>query len=442
MVADQAVFGSNSSQASVTSLPGGHPGAATEVDQHVQRATRQFSSSCGKASRRCTIKEYASLRDRDSAHVSWEQTPFQQSQRTPKPSYPTNLSPVAVQPVFKLQDPYTCVRRTGIQMDISASALRFWEELSLAPAHGSKNIKAFCIVPTKGNASDDVETFLSMIKGAYQSCNLGLHDLGAGLPEYVDGLVHVPVGEDDVVHDLASACKILGTRLAQLRLQGANFVIYMIDISNTNRNLPALCKAFLELFEAYHVASREEQLDEPNDMVLHVLPSHLMFSTEALPMPSPTDFRRLAFDVYDKCSPDQRLFEKAQHRHLSAPAVCLAKPIPKAIDLKLTAEVSAPPLQSDNCIHIAYTWAPGDHWLTASWTDNHGILFWNACYCLGEGEDMPWESFADIAKEIWDTTLEMMHPRDCSWRLFICKDNSIDRKELEGKHQALSPHGS
>ncbi|KAL2049855.1 hypothetical protein ABVK25_009839 [Lepraria finkii] len=199
----------------------------------------------------------------------------QQSRRMPKPSYPTKPSPATAQALFKLQAPYTCVRRTGTPMDISASALRFWEELSLAPAHGRKNVKAFCIFPAKVDASEDVTTFLNMIKGAYQSCNLGLHDLGACLPDYIDGLVHVPTGEqgDEELSDLNSACKLLGTRLGHLRLQGGNFVIYMVDSSKPNRTLPNLCAAFLIMFESYDAALRESHIDDPNDMVLQILPS-------------------------------------------------------------------------------------------------------------------------------------------------------------------------
>ena len=441
MVADQAVSGSDIYQTSLECISERDPEAAMGPDQHVESVTRKLSSSCSKISKRCTIKEYASLGDRDVGNVSSEQTIPQQKQRMPKPSYPTNPSAAAAQALFKLQAPYTCVRRTGTPMDISASALRFWEELSLAPAHGRKNVKAFYIFPANVDASDDVTTFLNMIKGAYQSCNLGLHDLGAGLPDYIDGLVHVPTGEQDdeeLLPDLNSACKLLGTRLGHLRLQGGNFVIYMVDSSKPNRTLPNLCAAFLIMFEAYNAALRESHIDDPNDMVLQILPSSLILSIETIPMPAPADYRKLAFDVYDRCGPNQNLVQKSQPRYLSAPAVCLAKAMPKAIDLKLTPESSAPRLQSDNCIHIAYAWTPGDHWLTAAWTDNHGILSWNSCYCFGEEDKTPWESFTDIAKEIWDTTLDMIQGH-APWRIFLCKDRPADRRELDGKYPALPP---
>jgi mediator of RNA polymerase II transcription subunit 13 len=434
MVADQAVSGPETYQTSPERHLEMDSGVMMASDQRMESVMRRLFSSSGKISKRCTIREYASLRDREVSNVS-EPTLSQQNQRMPKAFYPTKPAAVA-QDVFKLHAPYTCVRRTGAPMDISASALRFWEELSLAPAHGNKNVKAFCIFPSNVDTSDDVTRFLNMIKGAYQSCNLGLHDLGAGLSDYSNGLVHVPTDDDSVKESLpplTSACRLLGTRLGHLRLQGGDFVIYMVDSSTANRTVPDLCAAFLDMFEAYNTTLREQHIDRPNDMVLQILPSSLICSTSFIPMPTPADYRKLAFDVYDRCSPNQTMIRKSQHRSLSAPAVYLAKAIPKAIDLKLTPESSAPRLQSDNCIHVAYAWTSGDRWLSAAWTDNHGILSWNACYCFGEEDETPWESFTDIAREIWDTTLDLMQGHS-SWRVFLCKDSPADRRELDGKY--------
>ena len=442
MVLDQAVSGSSIFQDSFGRSPDQDFVARQEADNQIEKMVTTLSSTCNKLSKRCTISDYASLGEKDAASVNGEQIAPLQGQKMPRLHYPTKSPSLgAAQSLFKLQHPYTCVRRTGSSLDIAAASLRFWEELSLAPAHDGKNVTAFCIFPDDENARIHVATFLNMIKGAYQSCNLGSHDLGADLPKYING--QVPLSMDkgaELAPDLNDKCELLGRQLGKLGLRGGNTVIYIVDSSDPERSLPTLCAAFLNLFEVYNTALSETVIDKPNDLVLQIVSSNLLFSPDSVPMPSPTDYRRLAFEVYDRCGPNQEDSHRKHPQYLSVPAIRLAKPIPKTIDLRLTPESYTPRLQFDNCIHIAYVWNPGDHWLTASWTDNQGILSWNACYCFGEEEESPWHSFADIIKEIWDTTLEMMNLGYPRWRLFICKQFPADRRELDGRHSPLSYH--
>ena len=435
MVLDQAVSGSCTSQGLLGRASDQDFLARKEADNQIEKLVTAMSSSCNKVSKRCNISEYAGLGEKDAASVNWEQIAPPQGQKAPRLTYPTKTPSVgAAQSIFKLQTPYTCVRRTGSSLDIAASSLRFWEELSLAPAHDGKNITAFCIYPDDENAGIHVTTFLNMVKGAYQSYNLGSHDLGADLLKYINGKVPLSVDEGaESALDLNDKCELLGRQLGKLGLRGGNTVIYMIDSSDPERSPPMLCAAFLNLFEAYNIALSETVVDEPNDLILQIVSSNLLFSPDTVPMPSPTDYRRLAFEVYDRCGPNQEDSHRKHPQYLSVPAIRLAKAVPKAIDLRLTPESYTPRLQFDNCIHIAYVWNPGDHWLTASWTDNQGILSWNSCYCFVEEEETPWNSFADVIKEIWDTTLEMMHLGYPPWRLFICKQSPVDRRELDGK---------
>ena len=442
MVLDQAVSGSSSIHDNFGRAPDQDFHARQEADNQIEKMVTALSTSCNKISKRCTISDYADLGVKDAAGVDWEQIVPQQGQKTPRLPYPTKPPSLgAAQSLFKIQPPYTCVRRTGSSLDIAASSLRFWEELSLAPAHDGKNVTAFCMFPDDENARVHVTTFLNMMKGAYQSCNLGSHDLGAALPKYMNGQVPLTMDEgSELAPDLNDKCELLGRQLGKLGLQGGNTVIYIVDSSDPERSLPTLCAAFLKLFEAYNTVLSETVIDAPNDLVLQIVSSRLLFSTDSVPMPSPTDYRRLAFEVYDRCGPNQEDSHRKRPQYLSVPAVRLAKPIPRTIDLRLTPESYTPRLQFDNCIHIAYVWNPGDHWLTASWTDNQGILSWNACYCFGEEEESPWNSFADIIKEVWDTTLEMTKLGYPPWQLFVCKQSPADRRELDGRHSPLSYH--
>ena len=441
MVVDQAVSEFNGSQDLYGNAPQRDAASRQETYYVIEKAMATLSSKAGKVSKRCTVKDYAGLGEKVATSGTWEQTSTSQGLKTlrlPHPSRPPSLG--VAQSLVKLELPYTCVRRIGTTIDISASSLRFWEELSLAPAHDSKNVNAFCMFPDNDHASARVAIFLGMIKGAYQNCNLGSHDLGSILPRYIDG--RVPFSRKDSVDlaaDLGAECEFLGARLGKLGLQGGNTVIYMVDCCDLECSLPVLCAAFLKLFKAYNIALREAQIDQPNDLVLQILPSHLVFSADSIPMPSPTEYRRLAFEVYNRCGPNQGALQWHEPQYLSAPAVRLAKSIPKAIDLRLNPESSVPRLQSDNCIHLAYVWTPGDRWLTASWTDSYGVLAWNACYYFRGEDETQWESLAEVVKEIWETTLEMMHPPNSPWRLYICKDHVVDGRELDGVESQSFP---
>jgi len=431
MVAHQAVSGTNSPRAFTNSFPEKDSLDMTGLGQQFEEVLASVFSKWGNVSKQCTLKDFVELEDHDSISASRNQD--HPPPRPPKPLYPTRATPMMGQAVCKFPGPYTCVQRTGTPIDIAASALRFWEELGLAPSHGRKNVTAFCTFPAE-SVQDHVLTFLNMMKGAYQSCNLGLHDLGDG--EQSSGLFPTPM-DDSKLEDCSSlfyfACAGVGKLLGKLNLRGGNTVIYMVNPSSTGKHLPVLCTAFLKLFDAYLATTKQKNVDKPNDLVLQIVPADLIYSANALPMPSPSDYRRLAFEVYDRCGPNDNGQPNKTSQYVCAPSIRLAKAVPKTIDFKLTSGNSALSLQSDDCLHIAYAWSPGDNWLTASWTDNLGVLSWNACYCLEAKDENPWPVLSGIANEIWETTLNMLQPRGGSWHLFISKSGAVLKRELDSK---------
>lgn len=205
--------------------------------------------------------------------------------------------------------------------------------------------------------------------------------------------------------------------------------------------IPHLCSAIITLFESYSLSLKaQQQVLSPNDLILQIIPLDLVASPNAIILPSPLAYRRLAFEVYDRCPPDPFSDKANSSRYLCAPSVQLARKLPKTINLKLSSEPSASLLQSDFCFHLAYSWDPDREWLIASWTDNQGSLQWNTPYSLGVGEiEGCWPILLNVLKEIWETTLEMLHPRNSPWRLYIAKDSPMYKKELEGKPY-LSPN--
>ena len=114
---------------------------------------------------------------------------------------------------FKMKTPLACVRRMDSQIDISISALQFWEELGLAPTSNEKNATVHCIHPESQYIRERAVRFLESVKNAYQSCKLGTHRLGLN-PTSDDGLLTaVPMSGNGTAYasdKLLDTCESLG----------------------------------------------------------------------------------------------------------------------------------------------------------------------------------------------------------------------------------------
>lgn len=405
-------------------------------DRSLQNMMTHLVLTFFPTNKRCSLKEYASLWEKNPASVSREQLLL--NQRSLKPTHIAGGLTSTGHSIFKLDSPYTRVRRNGTSTEISASALSFWEELSLGPSHETKDNDVFCVCPKNIYIEAGVMAFLNMMKGAYQSCNLGSHNLGASLADCSNRIVTAPMNPnpDTLLQNIATTCEGLGTKLPELGLQSGTIVIYIINPFKDQQYLPGLCNAFLRLPNAYRVALEKRRLEGQRNLVMQIVPLDLVWSPECIAMPSPADYRRLAFEVYNKCDTSER----GHHRDsnfTTTPAIRLAKTMPKSIDFKLISESSAPFMQTDNFVHMSYSWDASNEWLAAIWTDNVGILSWRACYWLGKNKEMPWKSLFEALKEILETSFGMLHPPNAPWRLIVCKDSPIAKMENDGEHPSL-----
>ena len=403
------------------------------LDRSIQNRMTRLISTLFPTNKRCSLKEYVSLGVKYPGGVLREQAVL--NQRNLKPSHIAGGLTHTGQSIFKLDSPYTRIRRNGISTEISASALSFWEELSLGPSYETKDNDVFCVCPKHIYIEAGVMAFLNMIKGAYQSCNLGSHDLGASRAEYRKRIVTAPMdgSPENLLRSIAATCEGLGTKLSELELQSGTTVIYVINPFKDQQYLPRLFDAFLRLPKAYRAALEKRRLEGQNSLVMQIVPLELVWSPKCIVVPSPADYRRLAFEVYNKSATAESGSRRDSH-FMSTPAIRLTKNVPKSIDFKLASDSPAPFLQSDNCVHVSYSWDANNEWLAAIWTDNLGILSWRACYCLGKNEESPWRPFYETVREIFETSFEMLHPPNAPWRLFICKDSPIAKIESDGKH--------
>lgn len=424
MVARQAVSEFLPSNSAI--FDGVDPVAESIPDRSLLNTMIQFLSTFFPTNKHCSLKDFVSLGEKMPATVSREQATM--SQRGLKPPHMAGGLTATVRSIFKLDSPYTRVQRNGASTEISASALSFWEELSLGPSHETKDIDVFCVCPKNRYIEEGVMAFLNMVKGAYQSCKLGSHDFGASPADHSQRIVTVvmnTVTPDDLLQSVASACEGLGSKLPEFGLQSGTTVVYVINPFNDQQYLPGLWDALSRLPNSY----RKRRLQRQNDLVMRIVPLELVWSPERIVVPSPADYRRLAFEVYNNCGRESDF--------VGTPAIRLAKAVPKTIDFKLVSEGAAPLTQSDNCVHVSYTWDPNNEWLAASWTDNFGVLSWVACYCLGKDEEAPWKPFSKASREILETSFDMLRPPNVPWRLVICKDSPLPKMEVDGKYSGF-----
>lgn len=349
--------------------------------------------------------------------------------KSEKGSTPNSLRPA----ITKLEAPYVNVRRAGASIDLNHSSVTFWEELGLSPASGPKGVRAIFVYPDVEYLQDPVSEFLCEIESAYQTCNLGDHTLTNGTAYYPAGHFRVKSEIGGLCYsrkDLNAAMRALGKHLASLKQQNINTVVYMLETSSTTEALPYLCDSFRRLFETYQINLSAEQVNDRNDLVLQVIPLGSVFDFDRLVLPSVSDYKKLAFEVYDRCAPARANAAEMPPPYRSASAIRLCRPLPKYLDFKLNPDHTGILSTSESCLHLAYRWHVGQRWLVASWIDDFGSVHWNAAYWLGD--EQPDRVFPAVANEMWETSLEILGHRRTVFQVFIVKDGPLETFERPG----------
>jgi mediator of RNA polymerase II transcription subunit 13 len=125
---------------------------------------------------RLDFKRYTALQDEFSAR---------QPQQQP-PQHPTPPQDVPKSFISRLPAPHVRVRRGKEYLEALPPAVSFWETFGLEPAHGAKDISAYCIYPAAALKAADM--FLSRFGLLYPSCSLGTHTRGECSLAFEDGL--------------------------------------------------------------------------------------------------------------------------------------------------------------------------------------------------------------------------------------------------------------
>ncbi|KAK8182428.1 mediator complex subunit 13 C-terminal-domain-containing protein [Phyllosticta citribraziliensis] len=389
----------------------------------------------------CDMVKYATIQDVMPEH------PVSSAKTQPRPIQRRNQSDPHGNLFFSISTPHIRLNRGDDLWDVLPPALSFWEPLGLAPASGPKNIVAYSVYPANPDLNDAVSGFLDSISMSYEAAKFGSHIRGPALDNSEgDGLVPATISNVDgdawritahsCIQAMRDACATLGRVLSRINYkhfvkaedgaQADAIVIYLVNPFSNPQHTWQLCSAFWALFQAYGppVSIATTENSKP-DVVLQLVPIKYIASFEAPIILEPALLTKMAREVYDRCPPKSLSDDPTALSIRTAPSIQLEETLPRNIPFRLTVDPPSNLLQENSYIHVGYSISFDGSWITAAWTDNAGKHQTTVSYCLVN------RSFIEVAREIYQTSLEIMQARRVTWRLCIARAGVMEREEVE-----------
>ncbi|KAL4790769.1 mediator complex subunit 13 C-terminal-domain-containing protein [Aspergillus venezuelensis] len=329
--------------------------------------------------------------------------------------------------ITRLSPPHVRVRRGHGFLETLPPAISFWETFDLEPAHGPKDVIAYCIYPETTTKAAGV--FMERLGLLYTSCNLGNHSRRDVTDASNESIGAWDVGSSKqsdyqaAMQQLKTICEELGTALSTVRPSKDSTVVYIINPFLHAASLVDLCAAFSCLLQSY-LASIEYK--QPDEVLLQIVPMDFVMSTESLVVPPQMDYMSLALEVYSRCSTKQTQPSIVN----CAPPVMLAETLPPAIGFKLASDRSSP-MQEGKCLHVACSKSQDQRWITVAWSDNTGILQQTMSYCLRFRNSVATRSLSAVRGEIWAATKVIMDRNQARWRVILVSTENVDQDEHE-----------
>ncbi|CAI7657940.1 unnamed protein product [Penicillium glandicola] len=375
------------------------------------------------------FKRYTSLQDDFVANQ-----PQQQPPQHPPPPKDTPRSFIS-----KLSAPHIRVRRGKEYLEALPPAISFWETFGLEPAHGPKNISAYCIHPSA--ASKAADAFLSRFGLLYQSCSLGTHTRGDDSVAFEDGLkpwkseTTETTSYESMMQVLKRTCEQLGSELSQSPATAENHVVYIINPFTHAAALADICSAFWHLFQQLVAGSERRQTRIANELVLQIIPLEFVMSSETMVIPPQSDYLNLALEVYSRCRPN----DVDMSPLLCAPPMLLADALPRAISFRLAAERSSP-LQDGRSLHIACSKSLDQRWISVAWSDLPGSIQRTMSYCLRYRQSSGARLVSEVRNEIWATTKHIMDKFQARWKVQLATTEPMETEEVEAWASLADQH--
>lgn len=227
----------------------------------------------------------------------------------------------------------------------------------------------------------------------------------------------------------------IGTFLAGTHAEDNNVVIYIINTFPEPDAVVHLCAAFLRLFHTFLQAEKSSLYSGPIEIVLQLIPVSFVASKTSIVVPTQAAYRGLALEVYERCGLGLGQSVDGAIAPSNAASILLSHKIPASIDFKLTAETPLSVRHESTDLHIAYSQSGDGRWISASWTDADGNRQMSMSYCLGLKGVGSRRAFGEIAREIWKTSVELLHIKKMRWRFIIVKVGIMEPEEHDGESQ-------
>ena len=221
LLADQIIMQNHeltfASQLQITGLPSMLPETPRSIDDPLSPILSRTLPGVVH----CNLRQFSEIGQKSTTQQENEMANLQNAAK--QSSIFRQLKGVVDEPnrIFHIKAPFACIRRGGAPIDLAISALKFWEELSLAPISGAKDVAAVCVVPASSFIQERVLSFLSAIGSAYQSSKLGMHKPCLDVDEVNTCLVPVAMGIDNLdkeVYEIGEACEKLGKSISASHL--------------------------------------------------------------------------------------------------------------------------------------------------------------------------------------------------------------------------------
>jgi mediator of RNA polymerase II transcription subunit 13 len=334
--------------------------------------------------------------------------------------------------IFTIPAPHVELRRYENQLSVLPSAVSFWETLGLRPVRGPKDIVAVCVFPHAEAMRDNASAFLDRLQSTYETLGLGTFERLPTVGNIVGGLVLLSTDQDSLSPGLSISrprsaftdqMAALAMALANSSMSEKNFVVFFTYSSDNPSSIVDACSAFQELFEHYKRCMMDRKKAIVNELVLQLVPQDVLGSESSLFVLSPSDCTRLCLETYDRCT----LFGGP----MPSPAILLECALPRGLDFKLSAAPSPNLLRENSCMHIAYARSVDERWITAAWTDNRGSSQTMASYCLGRRGRPLSRQLAEVVREIWETTHDLISSCKVHWRVVVTKCGPMDQQEVD-----------
>ncbi|SGY79008.1 BQ5605_C008g05011 [Microbotryum silenes-dioicae] len=359
-------------------------------------------------------------------------------------------------PLSTLHAPTLLLRAQQTIMQLSTSALDFWNPMGFEPLSGPKDVTAFAVFEELNtDTREAVASWLDDVSEGYQSSRLGRHELGhiaaSGTFSGVEnGLAALPVGALSRVRD---DYKGMANHLVDAARTRKHVVIYLLDPSEASRTSASAAPSIIAAL-AHILKSRASTMS----LVVYPLPLSTVSRWRSIASADSiaARLRRLAFAVYDTLlvsvsslpAPVPETFPSSQiGRHpvlgpltrlYQSPAITASPVRETSIEFALVWPPSSlEVLHRHRLLHVAYGCfcapaegerGPALEWIVISGIDEKGETWKSVPQIVRYPPQMQLEEAR--ARQVWKAAKSLHDTADIEWRVVVTKLGNMSKEEI------------